>query len=93
MTPNCTALRLTMEPIPFLKMLLYTDNIKLRMSANKLKMNNERTDMLLCGTTSTGVKLKPHSLITNFYLFVKELGKGLYRLTPCAELSPRLDKN
>ena len=39
-----------------------TDDINLWMSANKLKMNNEKTEILLCGTNARLKSVHPNSL-------------------------------
>ena len=39
-----------------------TDDINLWMSANKLKMNNEKTDILVCGTNTRLKSVRPNSL-------------------------------
>ena len=39
-----------------------TDDINLWMSANKLKMNNEKTEILLCGTNVRFKLVHPNSL-------------------------------
>ena len=56
-----------------------TDDINLWMSANKLKMNNEKTEILLCGTNAKLKSVRPNSLkignnIIYFSLKVKNLG-------------------
>ena len=38
-----------------------TDDINLWMSANKLKMNNEKTEILLCGTNARLKSVRPNS--------------------------------
>ena len=59
-----------------------TDAINLWMSANKLKMNNEKTQILLCGTNARLKSVRPNSLkignnITDFSPKVKNLGMCL----------------
>ena len=39
-----------------------TDDINLWMSANKLKMNNEKTEILLCGNNARLKSVRPNSL-------------------------------
>ena len=56
-----------------------SDDINLWMSANKLKMNNEKTEILLCGTNARLKSVRPNSLkignkIIDFSPKVKNLG-------------------
>ena len=50
-----------------------TDDINLWMSANKLKMNNEKTEILLCGTNARLKSERPHSL---------KIGNNIIDLSP-----------
>ena len=59
-----------------------TDDINLWMSANKLKMNNEKTEILLCGTNARLRSVRPNLLkignnIIYFSPQVKNLGMCL----------------
>ena len=60
-----------------------TDDINLWMSANKLKMNNEKTEIFLCGTNARLKSMPPNSLkignlnINDFSPKVKNLGMCL----------------
>ena len=44
------------------KIFTSTDDINLWMSANKLKMNDEKTEILLCGTNARLKSVRPNSL-------------------------------
>ena len=54
-----------------------TDDINLWMSANKLKMNNEKTEILLCGTNARLNSLQIGNNIIDFSPKVKNLGMCL----------------
>ena len=59
-----------------------TDDINIWMSANKLKMNNEKTKILLCGTNARLKSVRPNTLkignnIIDFSPKVKNLGMCL----------------